>query len=168
MASNPTDDQSRYLPSELTSIRLPEIFILEEQSPDLSRWLAAVAWTLSHFDLQRLVSTEIPCPAVANSAYDRWKYWSTLVGNWLYLHLSEALQTKLFPTERRAPTSIWVESCESDFADYLINSVISFMEGKMWNRPHRITRRRDQSAKAKDAPSPRYTLKTALDELRNE
>lgn len=183
MASNHTDDQSRYLPSEDASINLPEIITLEERHPDLRRWLAVVTWTLNPFGLKRLVSTEIPRPAVGNSAYNRWKYWSTMVGRWLYRHISEALRKKIFPAKPRTPTSYGAESCESDFADYLIESVISYVEDRRWSHQCSITRRRYETAKGyvnayrtqftlvhsnKCAPSPREALKTMLYELRNE
>ncbi|KGO45655.1 hypothetical protein PEX1_011090 [Penicillium expansum] len=102
--------QATNLPKE-TSTTLLNITKLRPDS-SLTVWGNEIIHVLQPFQLDALVDYDLPRPHIGDPNYNRWKFWTLVVANWLFNQVDASLQLK-----------VKAHSNDLTFADEIFNTI---------------------------------------------
>lgn len=86
----PSITQATYLPKEV----MTSLLSINKLTPQTSTtsWGNEITNVLRPFQLEALIDSNIPKPDPSNINYQRWKYWTGIVANWLLNQVDDSLQ----------------------------------------------------------------------------
>ncbi|KAJ5773339.1 hypothetical protein N7457_008235 [Penicillium paradoxum] len=91
--------QGSFLPG-ITATKIQKITELNRSTTSFDIWRGEVEFSLGTLCIEPVIDSTLPRPSEFDADYGRWRYWSRIVGSWLFNQVNEDLKLEIFSRPR--------------------------------------------------------------------